>query len=87
MKAGECSASYTVWSMCYFQPRHPLDAEGIRSFFLRRRRAVKPIGGFTASKGLDATKKKNGSIIDTQAVHPKISQNLHHTEVVVFCMT
>lgn len=46
---------------------------------------MKPIGGFTASKGLDATEKKKGSIIDTQEVHPKISQSLHHTEV-VFCV-
>ena len=36
MKAGECSASYLVCSMCYFQPCHPLvDAKGIRSFCFR----------------------------------------------------
>ena len=89
MKAGEGSASYPVCSMCYFQPRHPLvDAKGIRSFCFRgfTPRSHETHRGFHSKQGLGCNrKKKKGSIIDTQEVHPEISQNYAKHRSGVLC--
>ena len=60
-------------------------AYGLFVFAVSRRAVMKPIGGFTASKGLDATeKKKAASLIPKKSIQ-KSRKTMQNTEV-VFCV-